>query len=323
MLRCLSDFRNIFCFILLSLPALFACSNPKCGQWRKEEVKFPVVDSVSRNKIMRFTACGWDSADLKVLCDPFLRMTGFNNFNGPVVTCGELLDSFRVFTQSKDYPRIQKTIIRLDSARKSLNYRMKNIQYHSPFEGKTPAQIDSMKRLMPPPPVRATIGGQADYSFLCGTPKYGSIFKAPANLPVYFEYKQALECARKLHKPLLIYFTGWTCANCVKMERNCFPNPEVYNLLSKEFVIVSLYVDDRFQVPQAEWVKDKSSGSILKTIGDINEAFEEGHYQANYQPLFVIIDPGQKKTLSKLSGYQYNEDFLAFLKKGLEAFKTK
>ncbi|MCU0409224.1 MAG: thioredoxin family protein, partial [Bacteroidales bacterium] len=86
----------------------------------------------------------------------------------------------------------------------------------------------------------------------CSEPKYSDKFEMPLGLSGYFEYRQGLECARELGKPVLLDFKGHACANCKLMEAKVWSDPEVLRRLRENFVIVALYVDDRTQADEAE-----------------------------------------------------------------------
>jgi thiol:disulfide interchange protein DsbD len=124
----------------------------------------------------------------------------------------------------------------------------------------------------------------------CSEPKYSDKFEMPLGLSGYFEYRQGLECARELGKPVLLDFKGHACANCKLMEAKVWSDPEVLRRLRENFVIVALYVDDRTQADEAEWITSKLDGKLKKTIGKINEDIEITRFGTNALPLYVITD---------------------------------
>jgi thiol:disulfide interchange protein len=125
---------------------------------------------------------------------------------------------------------------------------------------------------------------------LCSTPRFGEIFDMPPGLKGYFDFNQGLECAKKQGKPVLIDFKGHACANCKLMEAKVWSDPEILKRLSENFVIISLYADDRTQLPENEWIISSINGKSLKTIGKINEDLEISNYKTNSLPLYVITD---------------------------------
>jgi len=127
-------------------------------------------------------------------------------------------------------------------------------------------------------------------SVTCSEPKHGDIFELPYGLKGYFDYKQGLECAKEQGKPVLIDFKGHACANCKLMEARVWSDPEVLRRLRENFVIIALYVDDRTQLPENEWIISALDGKQKKTIGKINEDLEISKFKTNALPLYVISD---------------------------------
>jgi len=124
----------------------------------------------------------------------------------------------------------------------------------------------------------------------CAVPKYGDFLKLPHGLRGYFEYNQGLSCAAELGKPVLLYFTGHACSNCKEMAEKVWGDAEVLRRLRENFVVVALYVDDRTQLPEAEWITSAIDGRVKKTIGRLNEDIEISKFRTNALPLYVITD---------------------------------
>jgi thiol:disulfide interchange protein DsbD len=155
----------------------------------------------------------------------------------------------------------------------------------------------------------------------CSVPKYGDIFEMPFNLTGYFDYQQGLECAREQGKPVFLDFKGHACANCKLMEARVWSDPRVLAILRNEFVIVALYIDDRTQLPENEWITSKTDGRVKKTIGKINEDLEISKFQTNAMPLYVITDH-EGNPLNKPMPTNLNVDeYLEWLNEGLTLFK--
>ncbi len=124
----------------------------------------------------------------------------------------------------------------------------------------------------------------------CSEPKYADIFEMPLGLTGYFDYEQGLACAKEQNKPVLLDFKGHACANCRLMEAKVWSDPEILRRLRENFVIVSLYVDDRTTLPENEWVVSAIDGKQKKTIGKKNEDLEITKFRTNSLPLYVITD---------------------------------
>ena len=153
--------------------------------------------------------------------------------------------------------------------------------------------------------------------------KHSDFLELPHGLTGYFDYKQALEESRKQHKPIFIDFTGHACVNCRKMEEYVWAKPEVLKRLQNDFIIVSLYADERKELPQADWYTSPRDGKVKKTIGEQNQDLQISKYNFSAQPQYVVIDADE----NKLSGPNFfNTDeqiFVDFLDKGKKAFDEK
>jgi thiol:disulfide interchange protein DsbD len=138
------------------------------------------------------------------------------------------------------------------------------------------------------------------------------------------DYNKAVQLAKQQHKPILIDFTGWACVNCRKMEENVWPKPGVKELISKDYILVSLYVDDRKQLPDEEqftFTASDGSKKAIRTIGDKFATLQSENFRNASQPLYVVISPDEK-LLNKPVGYTDNPTTYAqWLQCGLDAFK--
>lgn len=162
-----------------------------------------------------------------------------------------------------------------------------------------------------------------DKSSLCETPKYADFLHLPYGLEGYFDYNQALACARAQRKPLFIDFVGHSCSNCKEMEAKVWSDPRVLDKLRNEYVIVALYIDERFELPESEWVTSKVDGKVKKTIGKRNADMQISRFNINGQPYYVLLD-GQEKTLADPRGYNLDIDaFLKFLDSGIDEYKKR
>ncbi|HEU4716596.1 MAG TPA: thioredoxin family protein, partial [Bacteroidia bacterium] len=131
------------------------------------------------------------------------------------------------------------------------------------------------------------------------------------------------ECyAKSQGKPLFIDFTGYACVNCRKMEDNIWPDSRVYQFLSEKYVVVSLYVDDKKELPAEQQVTD-AQGRRVKTYGNVWSNIEADYYQQNSQPLYVLIDD-DGKLLAPPRGYTPDAaKYADYLQKGLDVFEKR
>ncbi|MGD0341901.1 MAG: cytochrome c biogenesis protein CcdA [Bacteroidales bacterium] len=159
-------------------------------------------------------------------------------------------------------------------------------------------------------------------SALCSEPKYKSLFEMPLGLQGYFDLKQGLACAREQGKPALIDFKGHACANCKRMEAKVWSDPDILKRLRENFVIISLYADDRTELPENEWFVSSIDGKMKKTIGKQNEDIEITRFSTNALPLYVISDYDGKAVISPMPTNLNAENYKNWLDDGLKAFNS-
>ncbi len=133
--------------------------------------------------------------------------------------------------------------------------------------------------------------------------KYGMV--------TYFDYDEALAVARKLHKPLMLDFTGINCVNCRKMEGQVWSDPEVMKRLKENFVIVSLYVDvHNVDLQPSDQYFSKSLNQQITTLGDKNADLQVSKYNANTQPYYFFLDENENRL--EPEGYGYDPNVVKF-----------
>lgn len=138
----------------------------------------------------------------------------------------------------------------------------------------------------------------------------------------YTDYDEGMAAAESQGKPVLLDFTGYGCVNCRKMEAAVWTDPSVARILNNDYVLISLYVDDKTPLPQQEEVRNADgTPRILRTIGDKWSYFQETRFGYLAQPYYVALNH-EGKVLS--GSYAYNESipaFTEFLQRGLSAFR--
>ncbi len=150
----------------------------------------------------------------------------------------------------------------------------------------------------------------------------------------YKDYEEGRKAAEEQGKPMLIDFTGWACVNCREVEENIWPNEEVMKLISEEYILVSLYVDEDIELPKEEqgevdikYDNGKVKKKKIKTVGDKWFTFETIVFKNNAQPRYILLsedgtllnNPISYADIKKGGGASFYADFL---KCGLEAYKT-
>ena len=158
------------------------------------------------------------------------------------------------------------------------------------------------------------------------TKKYEELFKRlpkVKGIDDWYDYDQAVEVAKQLHRPILIDFTGWNCVNCREMESNVLPNPEVLKRLQNDFVVLQLVIDDKTELPLNEQFKSKVMGKNITTLGGKWLDLEESKYNSNAQPFYVMINENGE-ALVKPQGANFNVDeYIKYLDSGIAAYKAK
>lgn len=155
---------------------------------------------------------------------------------------------------------------------------------------------------------------------ICDDPKYSDFLHLPHGLNGYFDYKQALACAREQKKPLFIDFTGHGCTNCREMEAVVWSAPEVLSRLQQDFVVVALYVDDKTELPESEWYTSKYDQKVKKTIGKQNADLQITNLNNNAQPFYVLVGADERVLVSPYGYDKSVEDFVAFLDAGKKKY---
>jgi thiol:disulfide interchange protein DsbD len=148
--------------------------------------------------------------------------------------------------------------------------------------------------------------------------------KVEAN--VINDYNKALQLAKEQHKPILIDFTGWACVNCRKMEENVWPKTGVKELIKNDFILVSLYVDDRKTLPddqQFSFITSDGSKKDILTIGDKFATLQSENFKNASQPLYVVISPDEKLMTFPVGYTPDPKEYAHWLQCSLDAFRHK
>ncbi len=138
----------------------------------------------------------------------------------------------------------------------------------------------------------------------------------------FTDYDEGLAAAKAEGKPMLLDFTGWACVNCRKMEEQVWPNAEVARILNEEVVLVSLYVDERKELPESEQRVETYGGKDFKirNVGNKWSYLQASRFDRNAQPFYVMLDH-QENQIGGSAGYDPDPElFIDFLNEGLNAF---
>lgn len=153
--------------------------------------------------------------------------------------------------------------------------------------------------------------------------KYAGLFDKPKGFDPFFDYDEGLAFAKKMHKPVMIDFTGHACVNCRKMEANVWTDKQVYQVITQDFVLIQLYVDDKTDLAQNEQTTTPE-GRHIKTIGNKWSYLQTSKFQANSQPFYVLLDPDTQTPLVPPQGANFDPaQYLGYLNSGLAAYHPK
>ncbi|MDG5799665.1 cytochrome c biogenesis protein CcdA [Marinilabiliaceae bacterium ANBcel2] len=147
-----------------------------------------------------------------------------------------------------------------------------------------------------------------------------SVIEGPHGLMKYTDYDEGLEAAKEAGKPIFLDFTGLGCANCRKMESMVWSDDNVRHLLANDFIIISLYVDNRENLPDSEQYVSDVTDRRVRTVGNKWSDFQISRYGVNSQPFYVLLDHKENK-LNEPRGYNTNvEAYVNWLREGIENF---
>ena len=132
-----------------------------------------------------------------------------------------------------------------------------------------------------------------------------------------------MAAAKAQGKPVLIDFTGFGCVNCRKMELAVWADQKVADIMQNDYVLITLYVDEKTKLPEPIKVTENGQERTLRTVGDKWSYLQRSKFGANAQPFYVLLD-NEGKPLNK--SYSYDEDvnkYIDFLQTGLKNYKNK
>ncbi|WP_299118929.1 thioredoxin family protein [uncultured Winogradskyella sp.] len=153
---------------------------------------------------------------------------------------------------------------------------------------------------------------------------YDKASECPLDLNCNKDLEQGIAAAKFENKPILLDFTGWACVNCRKMEEQVWSTSEVYDMLQDNYIIISLYVDDKKELSEDEQFQYlRANGTVkdIETVGDKWGTLQTINFQNNSQPYYVLVNHNME-LLNVTNAYEPNADvYLEWLKTGLDNFK--
>jgi thiol:disulfide interchange protein DsbD len=158
-------------------------------------------------------------------------------------------------------------------------------------------------------------------------PQFYSIYEqetdCPLGLNCYDDFEEGLAAAKESNKPILLDFTGWACVNCRKMEENVWSEPDIYQTLKKDYILISLYVDDNEkELPkdqQFDFLKKNGKVKKIETVGDKWSTFQVINFKNASQPFYVLLSP-DLEILNSAQQYTDRDAYYSWLQEGLQNF---
>ena len=141
--------------------------------------------------------------------------------------------------------------------------------------------------------------------------------------PQFLNYEQGMEYAKEKGKPVLIDFTGYGCVNCREMEAAVWSHPRVKSIIDNEYILISLYVDDKTPLSEIIQIEEFGKTRKLKTVGDKWSYLQRSKFGANAQPFYVLLD-NEGMPIGSSHAYNRNIDnFISFLNNGISLYRSK
>lgn len=144
--------------------------------------------------------------------------------------------------------------------------------------------------------------------------------QCPLGLNCFHDFDEAVAYAREVDKPIMVDFTGWACVNCRKMEEHVWPDKAVYDKISNDYVLVSLYVDDKKDLPDTLQYFSSTLNKTVKTIGNKWNDLQATYFNTVSQPYYVLLSPEGKLLNPPVAYTPDASDYAEFLQCGLDAF---
>jgi len=194
------------------------------------------------------------------------------------------------------------------------------------------APLPAMSGIIPDPKGPSVFAGTtapsntptaANNQGLCGEAKYANPkYQLSYGLPAYHDIAQAIECAKRQNKPVLLAFKFIGCSECKRMEAAVWGDEQVLDILRNKVVIATLYIDDKTELPESEWVTSTFDKKVYKTLGGKLRDYQVTRFGVRAQPFYALIDHDEKPLTKPVASSSIAE-FLHFLNSGIEAFNAK
>lgn len=161
-------------------------------------------------------------------------------------------------------------------------------------------------------------GTQNQTPSVCGAASFADQLHLVAGIDGYFDYDEAMACAKASGKPLFLDFTGHGCVNCRKVEQKVLSDARIQRLLNEQFVVCALYVDDKIITLPENLQISNNQGNKITMLGEKNRYIQTALFHENSQPCYIVVDPVDGRALAAPIHYETDPTaFEKFLKEGL------
>lgn len=190
------------------------------------------------------------------------------------------------------------------------------------------APLKAVSSLVPPLSTQDFIIGEGSGTATTSTTKtkrkYSEFLHIPHNIEGFFDYEEALAYSKTVNKPLFLDFTGHGCVNCREMEAKVWSDPRVLKKLKEDYIVVSLYTDDKTPLPEEEQFRSEVLKTQVNSVGLKFQHLQGERYKTLAQPYYVLLDTEGNELVTPPIGVEYDIDkYLAYLDKGLAEFAKK
>ncbi|MGJ8667093.1 MAG: protein-disulfide reductase DsbD family protein [Patiriisocius sp.] len=151
----------------------------------------------------------------------------------------------------------------------------------------------------------------------------GAKLLAPHDILSFTDYDKGVAYAKEVGKPIMIDFTGHACVNCRKMEENVWPEGSILPILKNEVVLISLYVDEKKELPENEKYTSKETGKKVRTVGNKWSDLQITNYKANAQPYYVLMNHDEENLINPVGYTPDAEEYEKWLRTGISQFGNK
>ncbi len=191
------------------------------------------------------------------------------------------------------------------------------------------APLKGVSSLVPPLSTQDfVIGQEAEFA---STPvpthpkrKYSEFLEIPHHIDGFFDYQEALDYAKEVKKPMFLDFTGHACVNCREMEVKVWSDPRVLSKLKNDYIVVSLYTDDKTDLPESEQYDSKILSTRVNNVGKKFKDLQATKFNTISQPYYVLLGLDEQELVSPPIGVELDvEKYLAYLNRGLAEFAKK